>query len=278
MKKILSIFLVLLLVVSMTGCMNYKELLNKGNQKETVTENINESKEDIENIGGNNTKNTKKSTSHESLEKIMADGSMEKYVNDKRSVSRFYDYYDEENEIDLHFREAKQNSENTVLSFVLGFSNFEEDIDEEFYLKYVINDNNVTEVIQKDRDNEETVTLYSIIPNQIILQTPLKKGNSWSQKFSYNGKEYTAKTTLVSISENKDGDKMYKTETVVKDIEGFSDNTYTETRVFEAGKGLVFFQSNKPVEIGDKKIGEDSKYYLTLIMTDDSFYDEEYKY
>lgn len=150
----------------------------------------------------------------------------------------------------LHIKEVNTTPELTIVKAegvmmdnmdIVGdtvFRNFE--------VEYVIDDKSIREIIRnhdmyKSDGNMETV--HSIIPNQIILQGPLAEGNLWFQPFVYNGKEMKAQTTLVSIAENEDGKKIYKTETVVENIEGFPEKTYKEIRIYEEGKGLVYFQN-----------------------------------
>lgn len=116
-----------------------------------------------------------------------------------------------------------------------------------FSVEYVVDGSSIREIIRNHdiyKSNGDTETVNSIIPNQIILQGPLKEGNLWLQSFHYKGKERSAKTVLVSVSENKDGKKIYQTETVVEDIIDFPENTYKEIRVYEEEKGLISFQTN----------------------------------
>ena len=72
---------------------------------------------------------------------------------------------------------------------------------------------------------------------------PLEVGNSWTQTFSYQEKEYTAMTEIVRIETNKDGRVTYETFTTVADIEGDYNGCYKETRVFTTGSGMTSFSS-----------------------------------
>lgn len=88
----------------------------------------------------------------------------------------------------------------------------------------------------------------SIIENQIILKLPLEQGTKWEQTFNFKGKELVAQNELVEV-EGEKGSRTYKVQTVVKNVEDFLDNTYTETRVYQDGKGLVQFENRLPLSI-----------------------------
>lgn len=156
----------------------------------------------------------------------------------------------------IYIKDVQEKPELTIISMEGTILNSENEISAQrtFDIQYVINDNSIREIIRNHdiyKADGNMETLYSIIPNQIILQGPLEEGNLWFQKFSYLGKEYTAQTTLVHVSEIEEGKKIYKTETKVEGIEGFPDNTYTEIRMYEEGKGLVLFQNSQPIVNGD---------------------------
>lgn len=115
-------------------------------------------------------------------------------------------------------------------------------------LKYVVNSDTVTEDISVNyEDKSKDYTLNSIIPNQIILKFPLKINNSWKQKFSYEGTEYEATTTITSVN-GEDNLTKCTTTTIVTDIDGYLNNTYTEVRTYEKGKGLIFFSVSTPLD------------------------------
>ena len=86
---------------------------------------------------------------------------------------------------------------------------------------------------------------------------PLEVGNSWTQTFSYQGKEYTAMTEIVRIETNKDGRVTYETFTTVADIEGDYNGCYKETRVFTTGSGMTSFNSLFSFE----SIGTDDEHF-----------------
>jgi len=56
----------------------------------------------------------------------------------------------------------------------------------------------------------------------------------------YCDTEYEATTTITSVN-GEDNPTKCTTTTIVTDIDGYLDNTYTEVRTYEKGKGLIFF-------------------------------------
>lgn len=228
MKRIITILLIILLTIPFTGCSNQN----------------------------NNTEN------NESIP-VSYREELEKIIIKETDNELYYNGYAEYGHV-LYVMETEEKPELTIINMegTMMDGKGEEPAQRNFRVEYVVDDNSIREIIQnydmyKTDGNMETVN--SIIPNQIILQGPLEEGNLWFQNFMYNGKEYSAQTTLTSISENEEGKKIYKTETIVKDIEGFYNDTYTETRTYEEGKGLVSFQNNRPVTMSENDGSEVSE-------------------
>ncbi len=143
-----------------------------------------------------------------------------------------------------------------------------------FNIKYVIDKNSIKEiVVNNDEFREKGVNnkLNSIIPNQIILKLPLKVGNSWEQKFTYNNKEYVANTVITFANRSNKNKKLYKTRTVVDKIEGFFNDRYIEERLYEENRGLISFTNSMPlfdIDI-DRELEEEDYmfgYYQTYII------------
>lgn len=88
-----------------------------------------------------------------------------------------------------------------------------------------------SDYMAEDKDN-----LYSIIKNYIFMWGEIKNGSRWEQAVEFKGTKYKAKTEMSEVS-----DKEYKLTTTIKNIKGFEDNTYTEVRTYEKGKGLTSF-------------------------------------
>ncbi|MCY6371304.1 hypothetical protein [Clostridium ganghwense] len=105
--------------------------------------------------------------------------------------------------------------------------------------QYVVDKDSVKE-IQKNVKRRHS---QSIIREQVVLKLPIEKGKTWSQKVSIDGKEYTAETKIVEVSTDDKNKNIVKTETVVKGIESYPENTYKEIKIFKEGKGLVEFQN-----------------------------------
>lgn len=117
----------------------------------------------------------------------------------------------------------------------------------DIYLKYEINNKNIIQSIMVNYyypSIKQEHKLNSIIQDKIVLQLPLEKGNKWTQKFTYNGKEYTGETTITDIY-NYEGNTRYETVTKVKDIAGFKNNEYFERCIYEENKGLISFENNE---------------------------------
>ena len=115
-----------------------------------------------------------------------------------------------------------------------------------FQLTYEITNQAVIEhIYNEDPYNQlkDERLLNSIIPNKVLLKLPLEVGNSWTEKFSYQEKEYTAMTEIVRIDTNEDGKLTYETLTTVAGIEGDYNGCYKETRVFTTGSGMTSFSS-----------------------------------
>lgn len=121
-----------------------------------------------------------------------------------------------------------------------------ESVERLFQLTYEITDEAVIEKIyNEDPYNQlkDPRLLNSIIPNKVLLKLPLESGNSWTETFSYQEKEYTATTDIVRIETNEDGKLTYETFTTVAGIEGDYNGRYKETRVFTTGSGMTSFSS-----------------------------------
>ena len=115
-----------------------------------------------------------------------------------------------------------------------------------FQLIYEITDQEVIEHIYnhdpyKQLNNERL--LSSIIPDKIILKSPLQLGNSWSETFVYNEKDYIALTEIVGIKTTDKGKMQYETLTKVCGIEGYEESCYKESRIFTEGSGMTSFSN-----------------------------------
>ena len=116
----------------------------------------------------------------------------------------------------------------------------------QFKISYAVTDKEITETITNSdefrgvgKDNR----INSIVPNQIILKTPIKVGTKWNQEFTYKNKQYTATTEITKIIKVGDDSTQYVTSLKVKNIDGFFGKEYTEERTYETGRGLVTFSN-----------------------------------
>lgn len=115
-----------------------------------------------------------------------------------------------------------------------------------FELVYEITDEEVIEhIYNNDPYNqlENERLLSSIIPDKVILKSPLELGNSWSQTFIYKEKEYTALTEIVEVNTNDKGKSEYETLTTVCGIDGYQEKCYKESRIFTEDSGMTSFSN-----------------------------------
>ncbi len=105
--------------------------------------------------------------------------------------------------------------------------------------EYEIDKDSVEEI----QRNEERRYSQSIIREQIVLKAPIEEGKKWNQTVNIDGKEYEAETKIMEVSKDEKGRSLVKTETTVKDIESYPENTYKEIRTFKEDKGLVEFNT-----------------------------------
>lgn len=130
-----------------------------------------------------------------------------------------------------------------------------------FYIDYLIGKDEIYQQIKNvDTANEKhRDTIVSIIPHQIVLQAPLKKGHSWKQDFLYvpgdfyslksisQEPEYLTATHTITDIEDNNGNPIYTVETVVKGVKGYYKETYKEVKKWETGKGLISFEATIPM-------------------------------
>ncbi|SHH08359.1 hypothetical protein SAMN02745221_01644 [Thermosyntropha lipolytica DSM 11003] len=108
---------------------------------------------------------------------------------------------------------------------------------------------------------------HSIIPDKIILKTPLKEGNRWTQNFTYQGKKYQAQTEIIKI-EGEQGKREIRTETRVEGLKAFPGGVYKEISVYKENEGLVYYERTLEKELGFNfqmwKAGTDISGYIQL--------------
>lgn len=144
----------------------------------------------------------------------------------------------------LTLNKVVENEENLKLFFkgqIQDMSEGEGASKDELMLEteYLINKDSVKETIK----NEELRFSQSIIREQIVLKSPIKEGTTWKQTVNIDGKEYEAETKIIEVSKDEKDRNLVKTETNIKDIETYPENTYKEVRTYKEGKGLVEFSN-----------------------------------
>lgn len=123
-----------------------------------------------------------------------------------------------------------------------------------FEINYVVTPEGIREEIinhdPQSRLGDESL-LNSIIPNQLILATPLEDGATWEQFFNYQDGIQLAVSTL-SLQTSETGATQYVVTTTVEGLDDYLNGTYREVRTYEAGLGLVSFQNIDPLTSFDE--------------------------
>lgn len=137
------------------------------------------------------------------------------------------------------------NFKGEILDVSEGEGNSKED--RAIETEYTINKDSVTQA-QKNLTRRFS---QSIIKDQVVLKSPIKVGNTWDQKVSIDGKEYTVTTKITDVSKDDKNKNIVQTETIINAIENYPENTYKEIKIFKEGKGLVEFKST--ILLGETK-------------------------
>lgn len=119
-----------------------------------------------------------------------------------------------------------------------------------FQLNYHITPTEITESIRQEKPfykNQSNKTLFSIIPNKVVLKKPFILENEWQEEFIYQEKTYQATSIISDLWLDEWDRPCYKVETHVPTIEGFENNRYQETRIYTEGLGLTYFKNNLPL-------------------------------
>ena len=147
--------------------------------------------------------------------------------------------------------QAEPIPQQTTLTYhgVLDHPSLTEEV-HSFQLTYHITPTEIIESIQQDEslfENRSTQTLFSIIPNKVVLKMPLVLENKWQETFTYQEKTYQATSRISSLWLDEWDRPCYQIETDVSNIEGFENNRYQETRIYTEGLGLTYFKNNLPL-------------------------------
>ena len=106
------------------------------------------------------------------------------------------------------------------------------------------------------RQQESNNLVNSIIPSKVVLKGELETGATWTETFEYNGQTYEAINQL-TVQTSEAGVTQYRVDTTVKDMPGYIQPDYVETRIYEEGKGLVSFTNLQPLSQFDEDYPKD---------------------
>ena len=121
-----------------------------------------------------------------------------------------------------------------------------------FKVKYFVKDNKIIETVSFKNYN----TFFSIIPNKVVLQLPIREGNKWLEGFKYKGRWVKAETIIERVKKNDNGEiEEITTKTTIRGIKDYPNERYEEIRKYKAGEGLIYFENTLPlVSINGQKI------------------------
>jgi hypothetical protein len=112
-----------------------------------------------------------------------------------------------------------------------------------FERKYMVTNQMIKTEISSANLDDVNISLFK---EKVLLKQPLTEGNSWSEQVTYEGKTYEAVSTIIGLSQNEDGAKVYEVETVVEDIKGFTDDDIYKERIrIEEGIGVISFENTR---------------------------------
>ena len=146
--------------------------------------------------------------------------------------------YDGDYEFYANYNRFSSNSDGSVVTVnyqLIGGDREELEVD------YTIANDSVTENVY--RTGDVTDRYHSLIPSLIVLDGDIKMDNSWNQDFTYDGKTYMAETTIIRADSDS-----FTTETVVRGMAGYPDETYREERTYTKGEGLTYFAQSRLAE------------------------------
>ena len=167
-----------------------------------------------------------------------------------------YDGYAEYGHL-ITFESKEEKSDGSVVYTYKGTMNDglgDDDGTRYFTVSYTVTSEGIMEMVNNQdphRHQASNDVLNSIIPNKVILKGELERGTTWVESFTYEGTTYEAINELI-VQTTEEGAVQYRVDTRVENIPGFIDETYTETRVFEEGLGLVSFTNRQSLNQFDE--------------------------
>lgn len=119
-------------------------------------------------------------------------------------------------------------------------------VDTTFVVQYRADTKRGTVTEQVMSNERGTADIHSKLHNLVVLKFPLETGATWSHKATLDGTSVTVKAEVVRY----DADAGVVQVRYTAPAEGYYDNTYRETRTFEAGYGMTAFSMLLPGDIG----------------------------
>lgn len=157
---------------------------------------------------------------------------------------------------DLRFKAIKEkslfNTNFRSLNFNVQIESLSDNKPVTFKVKYFVKDNKIIETVSFKNYN----TFFSIIPNKVVLQLPIREGNKWLEGFKYKGRWVKAETIIERVKKNDNGEiEEITTKTTIRGIKDYPNERYEEIRKYKAGEGLIYFENTLPlVSINGQKI------------------------
>lgn len=129
------------------------------------------------------------------------------------------------------------------------------EIDEKNEIKYnvrtsgnILKDKEIIQTVDSEKITELN-TLKSLVTEKDILKLPIAEGNKWSQNVVIDDKIYVMnheiEKVIIETSYNR---KRVVVKSTIENIEGYEDNTYYETAIYDKGVGLVYLDMKPRIE------------------------------
>ena len=129
------------------------------------------------------------------------------------------------------------------------------EIDEQNEIKYnvrtsgnILKDKEIIQTVDSEKITELN-TLKSLVNEKDILKLPIVEGNKWNQKVVIDDKIYVMnheiEKVIIETSYNR---KRVVVKSTIENIEGYEDNTYYETAIYDKGVGLVYLDMKPRIE------------------------------
>ena len=96
----------------------------------------------------------------------------------------------------------------------------------------------------------ETNTLKSLADEKTILMLPIVEGNRWAEEVCIRDSYYIMRHEIIKIiPETSNNRKRVVVESTIDNMDGYEDNIYSETAVYDKGVGLVYLEMKPLIEV-----------------------------